>query len=97
MSPGFPSIQLAPRSTAAKFRRGERVDKRCHRFPRKAVAPNSQPPKDFEAALAGQDFAPGATFWCVGPGVRMRAKLEESGQNAAHIVPVVRVIGLNRE
>jgi hypothetical protein len=51
VSPGFPSIQLAPWSAAAESRKREGVDQRRHRFPRQAVTPNGQPPKDFEAPL----------------------------------------------
>ena len=58
------------------------------------TTPNADASKDGEAALAGQDLAPGAPFRCIGPGLGMLGEVKERREHAGHVGPVVRIIGL---
>ena len=93
----FLAIELGPGPAAAEGGHRQPAGHGGRGLGRQVVAAAGHAAEDRQAPAAGQDLAAGAAFGGVGPGVGMLAPVEEPGEDAGHVGPVVRVIGLDEE
>src|SRR5271157_3549329 len=93
----FPPVELAPGAAAAEAGLGERSGQLERCLAVEIVAARAEAAEDSQPALAGDDLAPGAALWSVGPGALLLLKDEKVRDNPDHVPPVIGIVGLDHE